>query len=494
MPRKTLGQLPDIFVSNKDLTDLVTSGLRAGKLRKLASRLYTKDISTLPETLVRRNIWVITGAYFPGALIADRTGLEGAPAKDGSIFLVSNGSQSAITLPGYVLYPRRGSAPLDTDLPFMDALRLSSPARALLDNFVPSRSRKGTVSRTLTKAEMEAHLEKLLRQSGEDQLNKLRDEARRIAPKLKRQREFQSLNKTIGALLNTRTDRLQTAVARARRKGLPFDPQRSELFEQLRAELHRTPFQTRFASSSDGTTLPFFDAYFSNFIEGTEFAVDEAAAIIFENRIPNARPQDAHDIIGTYRIVSNETEMRRTPRTFAEFERLLKHRHATIMGARPDKHPGQYKTQQNRAGSTDFVAPDLVRGTLDQGFKALLSLATPFQRAVFTMFLVAEVHPFSDGNGRLSRIMMNAELVSAGEQRIIVPTIYRANYLAALKAISNRTSAEPLVRTLDFAQRFTRAIDWRDFAQAQTELRMANAFMDSAEADEQGVRLRLPSS
>ena len=213
----------------------------------------------------------------------------------------------------------------------MDALRLSSPARALLDNFVPSRSRKGTVSRTLTKAEMEAHLEKLLRQSGEDQLNKLRDEARRIAPKLKRQREFKSLNKIIGALLNTRTDRLQTAVARARRKGLPFDPQRSELFEQLRAELHRTPFQTRFASSSDGTTLPFFDAYFSNFIEGTEFAVDEAAAIIFENRIPNARPQDAHDIIGTYRIVSNETEMRRTPRTFAEFERLLKHRHATIM-------------------------------------------------------------------------------------------------------------------------------------------------------------------
>jgi fido (protein-threonine AMPylation protein) len=104
-----------------------------------------------------------------------------------------------------------------------------------------------------------------------------------------------------------------------------------------------------------------------------------------------------------------------------------------------------------------------------------------FQRAIFMMFLVAEVHPFSDGNGRLSRIMMNAELVSAGEQRIIVPTIYRANYLAALKAISNRTSSEPLIRTLDFAQRFSRAIDWRNFVQAETELRAANAFMDSAE-------------
>ncbi len=494
MSRKTLNQLPDIFVSNKNLNDLVTSGLRAGKLRKLASRLYTKDLRTSPDTLVRRNVWAIVGEYFPSALIADRTALEGAPAKDGSIFLVSSGSQSEIALPGYALYPRRGSAPLDIDLAFMDALRLSSPARALLDNFVSSRSRKGTVSRTFSKAEMEAHLEKLLRQSGEDELNKLRDEARRIAPVLKRQKEFKALSKMIGALLNTQMDRLQTLVGLARRKGLPFDPRRGELFELLRTELHRTPPQTRQAAPGDGTTLPFFEAYFSNFIEGTEFAVEEAAAIVFDNRIPNARPQDAHDIIGTYRIVSDEAEMRRAPRTFAEFERLLKHRHAAIMNARPDKNPGQYRTLHNRAGSTEFVAPELVRGTLDVGFKAFLSLATPFQRAVFMMFLVAEVHPFSDGNGRLSRIMMNAELVSAGEQRIMIPTIYRANYLSALKAISNRTSAEPLIRTLDFAQRFTRAIDWRNFKRAESELREAKAFMDSAEADEQGIRLRLPVS
>jgi hypothetical protein len=493
MPRKAIGQLPDIFVSSKDLSDLVTSGLRAGKLRKLASRLYTKDLRTPREILIRRNIWAIVGAYFPNALIADRTALEGVPAKDGSIFLVSGGSESGIAVPGYALHPRRGATPLDSDLPFMDALRLSSPARALLDNFAPSRSRAGRVSRTFSKAEMEAHLEKLLRQSGEDELNELRDEARRIAPKLKRESELAALNKMIGALLNTEPDRLRTLTGRARRKGLAFDPRRGELFEQLRAELHRTPPQTRLAVPSDGTTLPFFEAYFSNFIEGTEFAVDEAAAIVFENRIPRARPQDAHDIIGTYRIVSDETEMRRAPRGFAEFERLLKHRHAAIMSARSDKNPGQYKAQHNRAGSTEFVAPNLVRGTLDLGFKAFLSLATPFQRAVFMMFLVAEVHPFADGNGRLARIMMNAELVAAGEQRIIIPTIYRANYLTSLKAVSNRTSAEPLIRTLDFAQRFTRAIGWRSFTQAETELREAKAFMDSAEADEKGIRLRIPT-
>lgn len=491
MARKSLDELPETFVSNSETTNLASKGARAGKLRKLASRLYTKDLTSPPETVVRRNLWPIVAGYFPDALIADRTALEGAPAKDGSVFLVSQGAQSDVSLPGFTLRPRPGVPAQPSDLQFMGVLRLSSPARAVLDNFAPSRSR-GSVSRTLTRKEAETHLDNLLRRSGEDELNKLRDEARKIAPAIGRDKEFAALNKMIGALLNTQTDHLQTPAARARHKGLAFDPARLEMFEALRAELHRTSPQTRLESASDGTTLPFFEAYFSNFIEGTEFAVEEAAAIIFENRIPNARPLDAHDILGTYRIVADQTGMSRTPENFAEFERLLKRRHAEIMQARPDKSPGQYKGEPNRAGATMFVAPELVRGTLDQGFKVFRSLSTPFQRAVFMMFLVSEVHPFADGNGRVARIMMNAELVAGREQRIIIPTIYRANYLIALKAISNRTSAEPLIRMLDFAQRFTLSIDWTNFARAEAELKTANAFMDSAEAEERGVRLRLP--
>ena len=44
---------------------------------------------------------------------------------------------------------------------------------------------------------------------------------------------------------------------------------------------------TRLARPTDGPALPFFEAYFSNFIEGTEFAVDEAAEIVFKGHIPN---------------------------------------------------------------------------------------------------------------------------------------------------------------------------------------------------------------
>lgn len=80
-----------------------------------------------------------------------------------------------------------------------------------------------------------------------------------------------------------------------------------------------------------------------------------------------------------------------------------------------DKAPGAFKIGHNPASATVFVAPDLVEGTVDQGFTLLRCLGSHFQRAVFRMFLVAEVHPFVDGNGRTARIMMNAELVSVGQ-------------------------------------------------------------------------------
>ncbi len=108
------------------------------------------------------------------------------------------------------------------------------------------------------------------------------------------------------------------------------------------------------------------------------------------------------------------------------------------------------------------------------------------------MYLVAEVHPFLDGNGRLARIMMNAELVSAQEQRIIIPTIYRNNYLSALRALSSNKLPDPLIRTLDFAQRYVASIDFRDFSKARLLLEETHAFMDSNEGDSQGIRLVLP--
>ena len=274
-----------------------------------------------------------------------------------------------------------------------------------------------------------------------------------------------------------------------------YDPRRLELFEALRAALHDRPPSVRLAPDrkpEGRAALAFFEAYFSNFIEGTEFAVEEAADIVFRGAIPAERPEDAHDVLGTWRIVSDDREMRRRPTDPATLERILKDRHAAIMARRPEARPGAFKFRANRAGATEFVAPDLVAGTLERGFAAGRALDAPFQRAAFVMFLVAEVHPFADGNGRVARAMMNAELVAAGEERIVVPSAFRTDYLAALKALSRTGRAEPLVRVLDYAQRWTAAVDWRSVERARRDLEECGAFLDPAVAEAEGRRLRMP--
>ena len=400
-------------------------------------------------------------------------------------------------LPGHTLRPRRGVAPLPADLPFLGELFLCSTARAFLENMRPSRARGGLVARTLGRAEIEARLDTLIRRSGEDAVNRLRDEIRALGPALDLDKEAAALDALIGALLGTREAELSAPSAVARRQGRPCDPDRLALFQILHAALRDHPPLSRIAPDrgpEGNATLTFFEACFSNFIEGTEFAVDEAADIVFRGVVPNDRPADAHELLGTWRIVSDSREMGRTPTDASTLEALLKGRHATVMEGRPDTRPGAFKQAGNQAGPTVFVAPDLVTGTLAQGLGLCRSLETPFQRAVFMMFLIAEVHPFADGNGRTARIMMNAELAAAGEERIIVPTVYRANYLSALKALSQTGRPEPIIRMLDHAQRWTAAVDWRSLEATRRELVHCNAFVDPDVAEVEGSRLRMPGS
>jgi len=490
----SLDSLPEIFVSSKPMSSAVSKAVKSGRLRKIGSRLYTKNMTEPPERIVRRNWHALLKDYFPDALISDRTALENCPAADGAVFIISSGTRP-VSLPGITFRPRKGHPPLANDPPFLGDIRLCSAPRAWLENMRPSRKRGAGVARTLSRPELEERLDSLLRQGGEAALNRLRDDGRDASRQLGMAEEFRLLDELIGTFLGTREVRLETSLARARKRGMPYDPDRlalfQALFEELRARAPVTRPAGRMADSAK-TNLAFFESYFSNYIEGTEFAIEEAVDIVFHGVIPRERPEDAHDILGTFRIVANNTDMARTPRAFDSFVSLLKQRHAACMAMRHDKMPGQFKSKENRAGSTFFVAPDLVLGTLEKGFEIYRGFEVALHRAIFMMFLVSEVHPFMDGNGRIARIMMNSELVAQDEQKIIIPTVFRNNYISALKALSQSGKSPAIVQVLDFAHRYTSSIRWEDFNTARADLQATHAFLDANEAEDKGIRLVLP--
>ena len=180
MSKFSVAALPEVFVSDETITQAVYDAVERRQLRKLGSRLYTRNRDEEPARLVRRHWYHLVGSYYPDAIISDRTALEGKPAEDGSVFLISSRRRETI-LPGLTLRPRAGPAALDSDRPF-SGVRLASTARAYLENLRPTRSRGGRISRTVSRAELEERLDRMLRSQGEGAINRLRDEARALAP------------------------------------------------------------------------------------------------------------------------------------------------------------------------------------------------------------------------------------------------------------------------------------------------------------------------
>lgn len=194
-----------------------------------------------------------------------------------------------------------------------------------------------------------------------------------------------------------------------------------------------------------------------------------------------ARDEDSHDVLGTFYIVSNRAEMQRVPRSGDELIYLLQSRHRVLLSARLHKQPGMFKTENNRTGNTYFVDYNLVRGTLMKGFEFYQALQKPFTRAVFMMFMISEVHPFPDGNGRIARIVMNAELTSTGESKIIIPTVFREDYLLALRRLSSQNDPNVFIHAMQKVRKFSHHLYGEGAGEMERFLNKCDAFEEPNE-------------
>lgn len=468
----------------------LTGRVRAGTLVRLARGIYSRDLAASPERQIRDNWPQVAGRLFPGAVITDRSGRTSGPVR-GVLYLAHEGRDRNAELPGLTISARPGIGPIDGDIALPGGLHQASRGRALAENSRPSRSRGGAAPRTLTEPELAEWVDDLCRTDGEERLLQYRTQAEQLAPELAvSASELEATSSLIGAALGTRSVVTKSKSLAARQKGQPYDRTRTQRFDLLVDALRSAAPQSRPVQegSERRTHLPFYEAYFSNYIEGTEFTIDEAAAAVYDGDVPYGRSADGHDLIGTFEVVNDEAEMSRLATSAPEFLEILRSRNAAVMIGRPEKRPGMFKEAANQAGQTLFVNPELVPGTLSEGIRRLGELDTAWERAVYTAFVVAEVHPFDDGNGRVCRIMMNSELHVGRQSRIIVPTSFRNDYLDGLRLLSRQDDPSVLIKSMRLLLNYTAAIDFTDFHDALAQLHETNAFEDPV----RGAQLRVP--
>ncbi|MEI6610833.1 MAG: Fic family protein, partial [Deltaproteobacteria bacterium] len=341
----------------------------------------------------------------------------------------------------------------DARTPLGDGKELftSSQARAVLENLQIARAHSGDEPKTLSSAELELWLDRYLRIFGLSWLDALRQQAKGLATRFGWDREYLELDQLVAAIKGEPSSYgFTTDFMRSRARGKPYDLERVTLFGTLQARLAAERFvELSKPPSSELENRAFWEAYFSNFIEGTKFTVEEARVIVYDREAAKAleslRPDDAHDIRETYRLIIDSNISGEIPGDTSHLLELLKRRHARMMTSRLTIQPGVFKKTNNEFGSRVFVAPELVTETLARGWPASRDLPSASARALYVLFLIAEVHPFNDGNGRISRLGMNAELEASGQARLIIPTSLRIDYLTVLEALTANRNSEPFV-------------------------------------------------
>jgi len=470
----------------------ISRAVKAGTLRKLASKIYTDDLRSPPTDVMRRHRLEIAAHFYPGAVISHRSALEGNVSPAGKLHLTLPHAVAPVReLPGLEIRLWRGPAPQPDDIrtPVIDdthSIYTASQPRALLENLQIARARADDEAKTLSSEELEAWVDRHLRVHGPGWLTELRDKAAALSAQLGWTREQQQLDALVEALHGRRsTYRLSTDLSRARASGHPFDPERIRLFNRLHARLATESFvDLQRPPAAEFDNRAFWEAYFSNFIEGTKFTVDEARIIVYHPDPARAlelmRPEDAHDVRETYRLIIDANLSPEVPRDVPHLIELLKRRHARMMASRLKIEPGVFKKQNNEFGARVFVAPELVEETLARGWPAIRELRSSTARALYALFLVAEVHPFNDGNGRISRLAMNAELEAAGHARLILPTSLRTDYLTVLEALTLRGDPDPYVAFAHKLIDINRRMPFATFEESHMYYRQTGALDESS--------------
>lgn len=105
---------------------------------------------------------------------------------------------------------------------------------------------------------------------------------------------------------------------------------------------------------------------------------------------------------------------------------------------------GHYKTKENYLVNSsgeeiDFTLPSLVTKRMEelkQNYETKWQNLTVFERAVRLHMAIINIHPFSDGNGRVARLIMNYELIKNNYPPINISENLKLSYYSIIEEIN----------------------------------------------------------
>ena len=148
-----MSRLQEIVIGTTERSKEIRKLESQGMIRKIAPRVYTSSLEEAPEKVIRRNWYRIVSELFPDAFLSHRSALERLPTSEGHLYLTRS-YKNIVELPGLTLHFSKGPASLEDDLLFFGNLKVSSLARAWLENLQRTKG-SGEEAKTLSREQLE---------------------------------------------------------------------------------------------------------------------------------------------------------------------------------------------------------------------------------------------------------------------------------------------------------------------------------------------------
>ena len=210
------------------------------------------------------------------------------------------------------------------------------------------------------------------------------------------------------------------------------------VWQDIEAKKRRLDALRPLATSSLAVLDAWYDVeltYTSNAIEGNALTRSETAILLEKGITVAAKPlKDYYEAVDHFDAVRFVRELALQDRPIGEDD--VCRIHAIVMAKSAPREAGVYSQHQRRIAGSPVVFPSPVKIPREMGaFGAWLkrepaSPATAFE----AHYRLVSVHPFSDGNGRTARLLMNLVLLRAGYPPVVVGPEQRKPYIDALEA------------------------------------------------------------
>ena len=157
----TLNLSKEIIFSSSDpkISRKISLAEKAGKLKKIAPRIFTTNLLDSVESIIKRNLIEILAWRYPNAVISHRSAQELRPTDNGEFFLTYNFRKKISDLPGINLNIFEGPNAVEGDVS-LNGIYIASEYRWMLECMQVSK-RKGEQSKSLPVSFIENRLEKM---------------------------------------------------------------------------------------------------------------------------------------------------------------------------------------------------------------------------------------------------------------------------------------------------------------------------------------------